>query len=65
MYKKKNFFLTCRKNTESKKPKFVKAKHGNIKKWKFFKQQEARRLLNKMNRKAPILSDLRIVKLLF
>ena len=44
---------------------FVKTKHENIKEWNCIKQQEARRLLNKINKKAPILSDLPIAKLLF
>ena len=54
-----SYCLKCRKNTESKKPEFVKTKNGRImllskctvcnsKKLKFIKEQEARRLLHNL-----------------
>ena len=57
--------LNCRKNTESKNPKFVKTKNGRImllskfpvcgsKKSKFIKEQEASRLLSSLGIKTPL-----------
>ena len=54
------YCFKCRKNTESKNPKFVKTKYGrmiillkcsvlNSKKLKFPKEQEARGLLNTLS----------------
>ena len=57
--------LNCRKNTESKNPKFVKTKNGRImllskfsvcgsKKSKFIKEQEASTLLSSLGIKTPL-----------
>ena len=57
--------LNCRKNTESKNPKFVKTKNGRImllskfsvcgsKKSKFIKEQEASKLLSSLGIKTPL-----------
>ena len=65
-----SYCLKCRKNTESKKPKFEKIKNEKIvlssicaicgsKKLRFIEDQEARGLLSKLTGiKVPILSDL-------
>ena len=68
--------MKCRKNTDSKNPKFVKAKNGRImllskfavcdsKKSTFIKEQEAKGLLRELTEiKLPILSDLSIANIL-
>ena len=76
-----SYCLKCRKNTESKNPKFVKKKNGRImllskcalydnKKskfmTKFMKEQEARELISKLSRiKVRIVSDLSMANILF
>ena len=72
-----SYCLKCRKNTESKNPKFVRTKNGRImylskfsvcnsKKLKFFKEQKVRELLsNLLGVKVPILSAIPIVNVLF
>ena len=71
-----SYCLKCRKNTDSKNPKFVKAKNGRImllskfavcdsKKSTFIKEQEAKGLLRELTEiKLPILSDLSIANIL-
>ena len=60
-----SYCLKCRKNTESKNPKFVRTKNGRImllwkcdvcdsKKSKFMKEQEASRLLSSLAIKTPL-----------
>ena len=60
-----SYCLKCRKNTESKNPKVVKAKNGKImllskcavcdsKKSKFIKEREASGLLGSLEIKAPL-----------
>ena len=60
-----SYYLKCRKNTESKYPKVLKAKNGrkmllskcavcDIKKSEFIKDQEASVLLNSLGIKAPL-----------
>ena len=60
-----SYCLKCRKNTESKNPKFVRTKNGRImllwkcdvcdsKKSKFMKEQEASRLLSSLGIKTPL-----------
>ena len=65
--------LKCRKNTESKNPKFARTKNGwimllskcavcNSKKLKFIKEQEAKRLLSNLTGiEIPFLSDFLIL----
>ena len=59
------YCLKCRKNTESKNPKFTRKKNGRImllskcavcisKKSKFIKQQEANGLLSSLEIKTPL-----------
>ena len=67
------YCFKCRKNTESKNPKFVRPKKGRImllskcvmcnsKELKFFKEQEAKELLSNLTGiRVPILSDLPIL----
>ena len=69
--------MKCRKNTESKNPKFVRTKNERImllskcaacnsSKSKFLKQQEAKGVLNNLLRvKVPILSDISVLNPLF
>ena len=71
------YCLKCRKNAESKNPKFVRTKNGKImllwkcsvcnsKKSKFLKEQEAKGLLgNSLGAKIPILGDIPLVSTLF
>ena len=68
-----SFCLKCRRNTESKNPKVARTKNGwimllskcavcNIKKLKFIKEQEAKRLLSNLTGiKIPFLSDFLIL----
>ena len=60
-----SYCLKCRKNTESKNPKFAKTKNGRImllskcavcdsKKSKFIKQQEASGLLSSLGIRTPL-----------
>ena len=55
-----SYFSRCRKNTESKDPKIAKTKNErkcavcDSKKSKFFKEQEARRLLSSLGIRAPL-----------
>ena len=72
-----SYCLKCKKNTESKNPKVEKTKNGrimllskftvcNIKKSKFIKDQETKRLLaNLLGAKIQILSDIPLVNTLF
>ena len=66
-----SYCLQCRKNAESRSPKVVRTKNGritllskdsvcNIKKLKFCKEQEARRLISNLMG-VPIPSDLSIL----
>ena len=67
------YCFKCRKNTESKNPKFVRPKSGRImllskcvmcnsKESKFFKEQEAKELLSNLTGiRVPILIDLPIL----
>ena len=71
-----SYFLKCRKNTESKNPKFVKTKNArimllskfavcNCKKLKFIKVQQDKALLSNLTGiKVPILRDLPIINTL-
>ena len=60
-----SYYLKCKKNTESKNPKFARTKNGRImllskyamcnsKKSKFPKQQEASGLLSSLGIKSPL-----------
>ena len=72
-----SYYLKCRKNTESKNAKLVKAKNGRImllskcsecnsKKSKFLNEQETRGFLsNLLGVKVPVLSNILIVNTLF
>ena len=71
------YYLTCRKNTESKNPKVLKTNNGrkillskclvcNSKESKFLKEQKAKELLsNWIVIKVPVLSDLSLINTLF
>ena len=66
--------MKCRNNTESNNPKIVKTKNGKImylskcsvcnsKKWKFLKEQEAKRLLSNLTGvNISFLTDLAMLK---
>ena len=71
-----SYCLKCRKNTESKNLIVVKTKSRrmlllsncavcNSKKSRFIKEQETSRILSRLGSKAPILSDLPGLNLLF
>ena len=71
------YYLTCRKNTESKNPKVLKTNNRrkillskclvcNSKESKFLKEQKAKELLsNWIVIKVPVLSDLSLINTLF
>ena len=71
-----SYCLKCRKNTESKNPKFAMTRNWRImllskcavydrKKWKFIKEQEAGGLLSSLGIKTPLSKIPLVVPVLF